>query len=258
MSTSYAANPRGFRYIGTKRRTKEDPRFVSGRGRYAADIALPGLKHVALVASPRASAHIVSIRTDAARALPGVFCVLTGEELCAATDSLATGVDAPKLTRWPLARDRVRYAGEWVAAVVADSRALAEDAAELVEVEYEPLPHVTDPEQAMVDGSPLVHPEHGSNTILHRNFVWARSRTRSPGRSISSRSARSGIATRQCRSRPSRRRAVESGDRDSRRLASIQMPKYPDQTAKALRLPGNAVRVHYDVDVGGSYASSAD
>ena len=60
MSTSHAANPRGFRYIGTKRRTKEDPRFVSGRGRYAADIALPGLKHVALVASPHASARIVS------------------------------------------------------------------------------------------------------------------------------------------------------------------------------------------------------
>src|SRR5439155_26814047 len=82
------------------------------------------------------------------------------------------GVDAPKVTRWSLARDRVRYAGEWVAAVVADSRALAEDAAELIEVEYEPLPHVTDPEQAMADGSPFVHPAHGSNVILHRNFAW--------------------------------------------------------------------------------------
>ena len=108
---------------------------------------------------------------DAARALPGVHTVLTGEELCAATDSLATGVDAPKLTRWALAHERVRYAGEWVAAVVADSRALAEDAAELVDVEYEPLPHVTDPERAMADDSPLVHPAHASNVILHRNFV---------------------------------------------------------------------------------------
>jgi len=172
MSTGQAKSPYGYRYIGTHRRTKEDPRFVTGRGRYAADIALPGLKHVALVASPHASARILSISTDAARAMPGVHYVLTGEEFCAATDSLAFGVDAPKLTRWALAREQVRYAGEWVAAVVADSRALAEDAAELIDVEYEPLPHVTDPEQAMQDSSPLVHPAHGSNVILDRHFVW--------------------------------------------------------------------------------------
>ncbi len=94
-----AGSPYGFRYIGAKRRTKEDPRFVTGRGRYAADIALPGLKHVALVASPHASARILSIHTDAARAVPGVHYVLTGEEFCAATDSLPIGVDAPKVTR---------------------------------------------------------------------------------------------------------------------------------------------------------------
>src|SRR5215470_8843347 len=140
MSTSHTANPYGFRYIGGKRRTKEDPRFVTGRGRYAADIALPGLCHVALVPSPHPAARILAIRTEAARAIPGVRLVLTGEEFCAATESLAIGVDAPKVTRWSLARERVRYAGEWVAAVVADSRALAEDAAELIEVEYEPLP----------------------------------------------------------------------------------------------------------------------
>src|SRR5207245_1307281 len=107
--------------------------------------------------SPHASAGIMSIRRDAARAMPGVHYVLTGEELCAATEALTPGVDAPKMTRWPLARDRVRYAGEWVAAVVADTRALAEDAAELIEVDYRPLPHVTDPEQAMAERSPLVH-----------------------------------------------------------------------------------------------------
>jgi len=254
MSTSHVANPQRFRYIGAKRRTKEDPRFVSGRGRYAADIALPGLKHVALVASPHASARILSISTDAARAMPGVHYVLTGEALCAATDSLATGVDTPKLTRWPLARDHVRYAGEWVAAVVADSRALAEDAAELVEVEYEPLPHVTDPEQAIANGGPLVHPAHGSNVILHRNFVWgpvedafARAEHQLAFRAVWSRSATVPIET----------FAVVAQWNPATEIldvwASIQMPKYPDQTAKALRLPGNAVRVHYDVDVGGSY-----
>src|SRR5215470_2427254 len=254
MSTSHTANPHGFRYIGAKRRTKEDPRFVTGRGRYAADIALPGLKHVALVASPHASARIASIRTDAARALPGVHHVLTGEEFCAATDSLPIGVDAPKVTRWALAREQVRYAGEWVAAVVADSRALAEDAAELIEVEYEPLPHVTDPERAMADDSPLVHPAHGSNVILHRNFVWgpvenefARAEHQLTFRAIWNRNATVPIET----------FAVVAQWNPATEIldiwASIQMPKFPDQTARALRLPGNAVRVHYDVDVGGSY-----
>src|SRR5262249_46229510 len=164
--------PHGDCYIGTQRRTKEGPRFVTGGGRFAADIALPHLKHVALVASPHASARIMSIRTDAARALPGVHYVLTGEEFCAATDSLPIGVDAPKVTRWALARDRVRYAGEWVVAVVAESRGLGEGGAGLVAVGDEPLPHATDPEQAMAEASPLVHPAHGSNVILHRNFVW--------------------------------------------------------------------------------------
>ena len=81
-----------FRYIGKKRRTKEDPRFVTGRGRYAADIALAGTKHVAIVASPYASARIRSVRTDTALKAPGVHYVLTGEEFCAATDSLQIGV----------------------------------------------------------------------------------------------------------------------------------------------------------------------
>ena len=130
MTVAQKNNTSGFRYIGTKRRTKEDPRFVTGRGRYAADIALPGTKHVALVASPHPSARIISINTAAALATPGVLTVLTGDEFCAETESLYIGVDAPKVTRYALANGVVRYAGEWVAAVVADTRALAEDAAE--------------------------------------------------------------------------------------------------------------------------------
>jgi 2-furoyl-CoA dehydrogenase large subunit len=243
-----------FRYIGKKRRTKEDPRFVSGRGRYVADIALPGMKHVALVASPHAAARIVSIRTEAALAAPGVLYVLTGDEFCAATDSLAIGVDAPKVTRFALARGVVRYAGEWVAAVVADTRALAEDAAELVEIEYEPLPHVIDPEEALKAGAPLVHPAHGSNVLYHRKFVWgpveeafARAGHRISFRAVWGRSATVPIETFGVAAQ------WNPGTEILDIWASIQMPKYPDQTARALRLPGNAVRVHYDVDVGGSY-----
>jgi len=247
-------SPYGFRYIGARRRTKEDPRFVTGRGRYAADIALPGLKHVAIVASPYPHARIRSIKADAARAAAGVLYVLTGEEFCAATDSLMIGVDAPQVTRWALARDEVRYAGEWVAAVVADTRALAEDAAELVEVDYEALPHVMDPEAAMRPGSPLVHAAHGSNVILHKQFTWgpvadafAKAQHQLKFRATWGRSATVPIET----------FAVSAEWQPGTEIldiwASIQMPKYPDQTARALRLPGNAVRVHYDVDVGGSY-----
>src|SRR5262249_23279699 len=231
ISTSEAKDPYGDRYIVAPRRNKEDPRSVPGRGRFAADIALAGLKHVALVASPHASARIVSVRTDAARALPGVHYVLTGEELCAATDSLPIGVDAPKVTRWALARDHVRYAGEWVAAVVADSRALAEDAAELIEVEYEPLPHVTDQEQAMAEASPLVHPAHGSNVILHRHFVWgpvedefAKAEHQLSFRATWNRNATVPIET----------FAVVAQWNPATEIldiwASIQMPKFPDQT----------------------------
>src|SRR5713226_738427 len=244
----------GYRYIGAKRRAKEHPRFVSGRGRFVADIALPGMKHVALVASPHAAARIVSIDAGVALSAPGVLYVLTGEEFCANTDSLAVGVDAPKVTRFALARGAVRYAGEWVAAVVADSRALAEDAAERVEVEYEPLPHVIESEEALAPGAPLVHPAHGSNVLYHRRFVWgpveesfANAGHNIAFRAVWGRSATVPIETFGVAAQ------WDAGTGILDIWASIQMPKFPDQTARALRLPGNAVRVHYDVDVGGSY-----
>ncbi|HEX3171411.1 MAG TPA: xanthine dehydrogenase family protein molybdopterin-binding subunit [Burkholderiales bacterium] len=247
-------NPQNFRYIGKKRRTKEDPRFVTGRGRYVADIALAGVKHVALVASPHASARIVSIKTEAALALRGVHYVLTGEEFCAATDALAIGVDAPSVVRYSLAKDVVRYAGEWVAAVVADTRAIAEDAVELIDVEYESTPHVIDPEEAVKDGGPLVHPAHGSNVILKKHFTWgpvteafARAEHKLSLRAIWGRSSTVPIETFGVAAQ------WDAGQQILDIWASIQMPKFPDQAARSLRLPGNAVRVHFDVDVGGSY-----
>lgn len=244
----------GFKYIGTQRRTKEDPRFVTGRGRYVADIALPGMKHVALVTSPHASARIKAIRTDKALAMPGVHYALTGEELCANVDPLYVGVDAPKVARYPLARGVVRYAGEWVVAVVADSRALAEDAAERIEIEYEPTDYVLDPEQAILPGAVLVHPEHGSNILYRRTFTWgpveedfARAEHKLSFRVRWSRNATVPIETFGIAAQ------WDPGTQLLDVWASIQMPKYPDQLAKALRLPGNNVRVHFDVDVGGSY-----
>ncbi len=243
-----------FKYIGAKRRTKEAPRFLTGSGRFVADIHLPGMKHVAIVASPHPSARIISINAEAARAMPGVRYILDGEEFCAHTDTLYVGVDAPKLKRYALARDVVRYSGEWVVAVVADSRAQAEDAAELVEVEYQATPHVIDPELSLRDDAPLIHPEHGSNQLYHRKFVWGpvEAAFREAEERVSFR-----VTWGRSSTVPIETFGVLAQWHEADQLldvwASIQMPKYPDQLARALRLPGNAVRVHYDVDVGGSF-----
>lgn len=243
-----------FRFIGKHRRAVEHKRFVVGKGRYAADIQLPGMLHIALVASPYASAKIKNIDAAEALAMPGVHAVLTGAELCQHIDAMLPGVDAPQVTRFPLAFDVTRYAGEWVAAVVADSRALAEDAAELVNVEYEQLPCVVDPQEAIKPNATLVHPAHGSNVIFHRKFVWgpveedfAKCDHQLSYQVSWARNATVPIET----------FAVACQWNDSTGIldvwASIQMPKFPDQVAKALRLSGNDVRVHFDVDVGGSY-----
>ena len=137
-----SADPAAFRFVSTNRRVREDRRFVAGQGHFVADVALEGLLHVAILPSQHPAARIVSIDASAALAMPGVHYVLTGDELAAATDPLMNGLDTPKVRRHPLAVGQTRYAGEWVVAVVAETRALAEDATEKVRVVYEPLPFV--------------------------------------------------------------------------------------------------------------------
>src|ERR1700693_2604909 len=129
-----SADPATFRFVSTNRRVREDRRFVAGHGHYVADVALEGMLHVAVVASPHPAARIVSIDASAALALPGVHYVLTGEELAAATEPLMNGLDTPEVRRYPLALNQARYVGEWVAAGVAEPRALAGDGAEFVGV----------------------------------------------------------------------------------------------------------------------------
>jgi len=111
-----------FRYVSTDRRVREDRRFVAGKGRFAADIALGGTRHVALVSCPWPAARIVSIDAAEALAMPGVHAVVTGRELAERVDPILPGVDAPEVKRYPMAVDVARYAGEWVVAVVAESR----------------------------------------------------------------------------------------------------------------------------------------
>ncbi len=245
---------REFRYVSKKRRTKEDRRFITGRGRYAADIMLPGTLHVAMVSSPYPCAEIKAIRAEGALAAEGVHAVLGAAELAAHTNPLLSGLDLPAVRRTPLAHGRVRYVGEWVCAVAADSRALAEDAAELVEVDYAPLPYVIDPEEAFQPGSPVVHPNHGSNVFFQKKWTWGEV-------DADFAAARHEISYRarwsRCSTVPIETFGVIArwdAGRDMLEVwASIQMPKYPEQIARALGIPVNCVNVHFDVDVGGSY-----
>jgi 2-furoyl-CoA dehydrogenase large subunit len=253
-SLDMSAPEKQFRFVSTDRRVREDRRFVVGKGRFAADIMIPGMRHVALVTCPHPTARIISIDKSEALAMPGVHYVLDGRELAAATEPLSAGLDTPRVPRRPLAVDVARYSGEWVAAVVADTRALAEDAAELVRVEYEALPYVLDGEAAFAPGSPPVHTDHGSNVLLDRTFTWgdvekdfAASPHRFAHRVKWGRSSTVPVET---------FGVVASWDPWREILdvwASIQMPKYPDQLALALKISASSVRVHFDVDVGGSY-----
>lgn len=133
---------------------------VTGRARYAADVRRDGMLHAAILRSPFPHARIVSIDAGAARALPGVRAVVTGADVRPARLGR-------RLQDWPvLAWDRVRFVGDRVAAVAADTRAQAEDALARIAVEYEELPAVFDPESAMAAGAPLIHPDAAEEHVL--------------------------------------------------------------------------------------------
>ena len=160
---SAAGNPIGF---GSMKR-KEDQRFVRGEGNYVDDVNLPGMLHSAILRSPHAHAKILSIDTSAAEALPGVHAVITGKTL--------EGLPRPELlgdnfawmptlsydTQAVLATDKVRFQGQEVAFVVADSRYIAKDALELIDVDYEPLPPVMDAKKALDPDAAIIRDDKG-------------------------------------------------------------------------------------------------
>ena len=155
------------RYAGTRINRVEDARLLTGGGTFVDDIPLPGMLHAAFVRSPFARATLRGIDTSAARALPGVVAVLTGAELNADAKEqwhTSVGRDSPETPRPPLAEEEVRFVGDPVALVVAESRYVAEDAAELVDVDYVPLAAVVDYARA-ADAAALVHERHGSNIV---------------------------------------------------------------------------------------------
>jgi aerobic carbon-monoxide dehydrogenase large subunit len=155
-------------YIGQSVARKEDAKLLTGQSRFVDDLTLPGMVWAAVVRSPFAHARITNVDVSRAREAEGVVAAFTGADL--ADDWKATlpcvwlvTEDTKQPFHRPLATDKVRYAGDGVAVVIAESRALAKDAAELVDVDYEPLEAVIDPEAALAEGAPIVHEEFGTN-----------------------------------------------------------------------------------------------
>ena len=158
-------------YIGARMKRLEDPRFISGQATFVDDIRLPGMLHASVVRSPHAHARIVSIKTTAAEAAPGVTAVVTTDHLADTTGHVPVHFTSLNPSENPpphplLATGRVRYVGEAVALVVAETRAAAADGAELVQVDYEPLPVVVDPHDALKN-EVLLHEELGTNVLFH-------------------------------------------------------------------------------------------
>jgi carbon-monoxide dehydrogenase large subunit len=163
------------RYIGQPLRRREDMRFLHGKGQFVDDVAPPGTAWCAFVRSPHGHARIRGLSTTIAAGMPGVLLALTAEDWKRAGHGELTVVhpmpfsDGRPMNNAPrpaFAGDKVRHVGDIVAAVVAESRFAAEDAAEAVAVDYEPLPSVCDPRAAIAPGAPLLHERFGSNIVF--------------------------------------------------------------------------------------------
>ena len=168
---SVAAPPRAPVRTGTGTRRHEDTRLLCGKGEYVGDVQRPDLKHIAVLRSPLAHARIRDVDVSGAMTLPGVIGVFTGAELAAEVGEFSHHLPMiPTLRQitWSvLATGKARFVGEPVAAVVADSRYIAEDALELIEVDYEELPAVTDAEAGLDAEAPLLYEDWGDNVFLY-------------------------------------------------------------------------------------------
>src|SRR6059058_1388877 len=149
------------RLFGASIKRREDPRLITGKGQFVDDVRVPGTTYAAFIRSPHAHARIARIDATAAKKLQGVVAVYTGKDLVDGgvkpipTGWLIPGIKIP--AHYPLAVDRARYMGDAVAVVIAESPYIARDAADLVDVDYEPLPVVTDAVRATEGGAPKLH-----------------------------------------------------------------------------------------------------
>jgi len=234
---------------------KEDPALLSGRGRFADDLPMPaGTLHGHVIRSPHAHAKILRIDAQEALAQQGVWSVITGEDVRKLSDPFLIVLKAP-IDQWSLAVERVRYVGEPVALVVAESRYLAEDAAELVAVDYEPLAAVVDPRAACRASAPLLHSKAKSNEISVRKFSYGDSAgafDRADARvALTCEYPRNSFTPMEC--------YVVLADYDAANdsydvLANFQGPfsTHPVM-ARALRVPGPRLRLRIPPDSGGSF-----
>ncbi len=159
------------KWVGQPLKRAEDPRLLTGRGAFVADLPLKQPYAGAIRRSPHAPARIRAIDAAAALRAPGVAGVITGADALKYTQPFSVGVQAP-VKYYCMATDKARFVGEPVALVVARDRYLAEDALELIQVDYDPLPAVVDPERALEAGAPLLHDAVGSNEACHRHIVY--------------------------------------------------------------------------------------
>jgi 2-furoyl-CoA dehydrogenase large subunit len=242
-------------WLGRSLPRVEDATLLTGHGRYFDDTAVPpGTLHAAILRSPHAHATIGAIDTIRAAALPGVIAVLTGDNVQALTNSLVVGVKAP-IECWPIATDRVRYVGEPVAIVVARDRYIAEDALDLIEIRYDPLPAVVDPLVALAPDAPVLHPGLGGNVASDRRFRYG-----DPEAAFASAAHRISVTTHYPRNActPIETYGVLAEydpHLDSYEVvANFQGPfSIHAVIARALRVPGNRLRLRTPAESGGSF-----
>jgi 2-furoyl-CoA dehydrogenase large subunit len=245
----------GSTWVGKSIPRVEDASLLCGRGRFIDDLGLrPGTLHAAILRSPHAHADIVAIDTSAATQSPGVIAVLVGEDVKSLTTSLVVGVKAP-VECWPIAVGRVRYVGEPVAVIVATDRYLAEDAADLIEVQYRPRGVVCEPLTAMSPDAPVLHDGFKGNVASDRTFLYG-----DPEQAFASAAHRISIDIRYPRNSctPIETYGViaeyDAGEDAYDVLSNFQGPfSIHAVLSRALRVPGNRLRLRTPPDSGGSF-----
>jgi 2-furoyl-CoA dehydrogenase large subunit len=248
-------SPSGPQWVGRSILRVEDAALLSGRGRFVDDLGVrPGTLHAAILRSVHPHADIVSIDSCAARQAAGVVAVLDGEDVKKVTTSLVVGVKAP-VECWPIAMGRVRYVGEPVAIVVATDRYLAEDAVELIDVQYRQRPAVVDPLLAIQSDAPVLHDGFPSNLASDRTFRYG-----DPEQAFASAPHCIRIDIRYPRNSctPIETYGVvaeyDAGEDAYDVLANFQGPfSLHAVLSRALKVPGNRLRLRTPPDSGGSF-----
>src|ERR1700738_517054 len=247
--------------IGARIKRTEDPRLLTGLGSFVDDRQVPGALHVAFRRSDHAHARIRTVDAAPAQAMPGVAAVFTAADFEQIVQPLRATSRMKGYYATPiraLARDKVRYVGEPVAAVVAESRYLAEDAAERIAIDFDPLPHAADPAEAARAGAPLLHEEAQTNVLVAREFkrgdvdaALAGAAVRVKARFRMRRRTPLALEPRAC---------VAEYDRARDALTLYSTTQVPgiirDAIAEALDLPGHRLRV-IAPDVGGAFGGKA-